>query len=354
MRIRTTLILIGLFGNVVLALSLIFLYGYRENIQRSYSSESLVSTYESAWFQTLETSFDAISAWLPQTGERGNFWDPETEIFPEEELSSPDDDYRNPLIQFIVDKNIGESGYLLDLMFEFDLDEGNLSFVKAYYPDGKRFYCSSAFDLSGVDACNPNAKPEYLNDLDKYLNDASSRPRRSLQTITDISGSEISTLNQIMAFPVKAFSRDAEAIIVLGIDIRKSMETFGDEFELVTAVQTQEGVISLGDDYASFESDLGSYETTNYGITNLKAHVDKANLNLRDQGNRTSARDASLGSSITLLPLSSYLSSDKAQFFIFRNEKESIEQENTILVRTRCGHEQHDYECLKLHSQKKV
>ena len=59
------------------------------------------------------------------------------------------------------------------------------------------------------------------------------------------------------------------------------METFGDEFELVTAVQTQEGVISLGDDYASFESDLGSYETTNYGITNLKAHVDKANLNLR-------------------------------------------------------------------------
>ena len=38
-----------------------------------------------------------------------------------------------------------------------------------------------------------------------------------------------------------------------------------------------------------------------------------------------------MGSSITLLPLSSYLSSDKAQFFIFRNEKESIEQENTIL-----------------------
>ena len=70
MRIRTTLILIGLFGNVVLALSLIFLYGYREKIFKDlYSSESLVSTYESAWFQTLETSFDAISAWLPQTGE---------------------------------------------------------------------------------------------------------------------------------------------------------------------------------------------------------------------------------------------------------------------------------------------
>ena len=42
----------------------------------------------------------------------------------------------------------------------------------------------------------------------------------------------------MMAFPVKAFSRNAEAIIVMGIDVRKSMETFGDEFELVTAVQT--------------------------------------------------------------------------------------------------------------------
>ena len=42
--------------------------------------------------------------------------------------------------------------------------------------------------------------------------------------IEDSSGSEISTLNQIMAFPVRAFSRDAEAIIILGIDIRKSME----------------------------------------------------------------------------------------------------------------------------------
>ena len=89
--------------------------------------------------------------------------------------------------------------------------------------------------------------------------------------------------------------------------------------------------LSLGDDYASFETDLGSYETTNYGISNLKAHVDKANVNLNDFGNRTSARDASLGSSITLLPLSSYLSSDKAQFFIFRNEKASIDQENSIL-----------------------
>ena len=142
MRIRTVLIGIGLAGNLLLALSLFFLFNYRDTTQKSFANESLVSTYEAAWFQTLETSIDAISAWLPVTGERGNYWDPENPIYPEEELSSPDDSFANPLIQFITDKNIGEAGYLLDLMFEFDLDEGNLSFIKAYYPNGQRFYCS--------------------------------------------------------------------------------------------------------------------------------------------------------------------------------------------------------------------
>ena len=134
-----------------------------------------------------------------------------------------------------------------------------------------------------------------------------------------------------MAFPIKAFSRNAEAIIVMGVDVRKSMETFGDEFELVTAVQTEEGIISLGDDYARYESGLELDETSNFGITNIKGHVDKANANLEEFGNRTSTRDSDLGSLITLLPLSSYLSSDKAQLFIFRDESESIAQENAIL-----------------------
>ena len=72
-------------------------------------------------------------------------------------------------------------------------------------------------------------------------------------------------------------------------------------------------------------------ETSNFGITNIKGHVDKANSNLEEFGNRTSTRDSDLGSLITLLPLSSYLSSDKAQLFIFRDESESIAQENAIL-----------------------
>ena len=331
MRIRTVLIGIGLAGNLLLALSLFFLFNYRDATQRDFANESLVSTYEAAWFQTLETSFDSISTWLPITGERGTFWDPENPIYPEEELSSEEHTYANPLIQFVVDKNISEAGYLLDLMFEFDLDEGDLSFIKAYYPSGQRFYCSSALDLSGIDPCNPLSENEYDDNLEEFLADASKRPRRFLQKIKDSSGEKISTLNQMMAFPIKAFSRNAEAIIVMGIDVRKSMETFGDEFELVTAIQSEEGIISLGEDYARYESGLELDESANFGITNIKGHVDQANLNLEEFGNRTSTRDGKLGSLITLLPLSSYLSSDKAQLFIFRDESESIAQENLIL-----------------------
>ena len=128
-----------------------------------------------------------------------------------------------------------------------------------------------------------------------------------------------------MAFPIKAFSNSAEAVMVMGIDIRKSLETFGDEFELVSAVRTPEGVISLGEDYARYESALNNEESDSFGNENeLSAFVKKAEIYLSEYGNRSNIRDGELGSSITLLPLSSYLSAEKAQFYIFKDESASL------------------------------
>ena len=128
------------------------------------------------------------------------------------------------------------------------------------------------------------------------INDASRRPRRTLSTIIDTSGEEISTLNQSMAFPIKAFSNNAEAVMVMGIDIRKSLETFGDEFELISAVRTPEGVISLGDDYARYESALNNEEAETFGSDNdLSAFVNKAEFYLSEYGNRSNIRDGELG-----------------------------------------------------------
>ena len=84
MPIRLQLLLFGVIGNVLVAAIFIFSCGYRENIQEDSSNESLLTLYESAWYQTYNKSFDVMSKWLPVTGENASFWDPDSEIFLDE------------------------------------------------------------------------------------------------------------------------------------------------------------------------------------------------------------------------------------------------------------------------------
>ena len=72
---------------------------------------------------------------------------------------------------------------------------------------GRDFYCSSALDLSGIDACSPQAKNEYDDNLDEFLIDAGKRPRRFLQKIVDSSGEKISTLKPNDGLPDKGFQQ---------------------------------------------------------------------------------------------------------------------------------------------------
>ena len=80
MPIRLQLLLFGVIGNVLVAAIFIFSFGYRENIQEDSSNESLLTLYESAWYQTYNKSFDVMSKWLPVTGENASFWNPDSEI----------------------------------------------------------------------------------------------------------------------------------------------------------------------------------------------------------------------------------------------------------------------------------
>ena len=84
MPIRLQLLLFGVIGNVLVAAIFIFSFGYRENIQEDSSNESLLTLYESAWYQTYNKSFDVMSKWLPVSGENASFWDPDSEIFLDE------------------------------------------------------------------------------------------------------------------------------------------------------------------------------------------------------------------------------------------------------------------------------
>ena len=324
MPIRLQLLLFGVIGNVLVAAIFIFSFGYRENIQEDSSNESLLTLYESAWYQTYNKSFDVMSKWLPVTGENASFWDPDSEIFLDEVNSS--NLYTNPLLDTISADRIGDAQYLIELFFEEELDYGNLSYVMAYFPSGERIYCGSALDLLGVDPCSPAARPDFFSYLDSFLKDSSSRPRQSIVKIKDKDEEQASTLNQALSFPVKV-EGETLAVIALGVDIRKGLEVFEDEFEVRTAINTDSGLISLNDYYQQF----GDAEDDLFDIENFNKLTDKASLFKAINGSRHSEKDTELGTSVTLLPLSTFLSADEAQLFIFKDERENILRAANVL-----------------------
>ena len=324
MPIRLQLLLFGVIGNVLVAAIFIFSFGYRENIQEDSSNESLLTLYESAWYQTYNKSFDVMSKWLPVTGENASFWDPDSEIFLDEVDSS--NIYTNPLLDTISADRIGDAQYLIELFFEEELDYGNLSYVMAYFPSGERIYCGSALDLLGVDPCSPAARPDFFSYLDSFLQDASSRPRQSIVKIKDKNEEQASTLNQALSFPIKV-EGETLAVIALGVDIRKGLEVFEDEFEVRTAINTDSGLISLNDYYQQF----GDTEDDLFDIENFNRLTDKATSFKAAKGSRHSEKDTELGTSVTLLPLSTFLSADEAQLFIFKDERENILRAANVL-----------------------
>ena len=324
MPIRLQLLLFGVIGNVLVAAIFIFSFGYRENIQEDSSNESLLTLYESAWYQTYNKSFDVMSKWLPVTGENASFWDPDSEIFLDEVDSS--NNYTNPLLDTISADRIGDAQYLIELFFEEELDYGNLSYVMAYFPSGARIYCGSALDLLGVDPCSPAARPDFFSYLDSFLQDASSRPRQSIVKIKDKNEEQASTLNQALSFPIK-IEGETLAVIALGVDIRKGLEVFEDEFEVRTAINTDSGLISLNDYYQQF----GDTEDDLFDIENFNKLTDKAASFKAVNGSRHSEKDTELGTSVTLLPLSTFLSADEAQLFIFKDERENILRAANVL-----------------------
>jgi len=300
MPIRLQLLLFGVIGNILVAAIFIFSFGYRENIQEN------------------------SSKWLPITGENASFWEPDSEIFIDEVASS--NIYTNPLLDTISADRIGDAQYLIELFFEEELDYGNLSYVMAYFPSGERIYCGSALDLLGVDPCSPSARPDFFSFLDSFLQDASSRPRQSIVRIKDKNEEQASTLNQALSFPVTVEGQTL-AVIALGVDIRKGLEVFEDEFEVRTAINTDSGLISLNDYYQQF----GDTDDDLFDIDNFNKLTDKAATFKIVNGSRHSEKDTELGTSITLLPLSTFLSADEAQLFIFKDERENILRAANVL-----------------------
>ena len=117
------------------------------------------------------------------------------------------------------------------------------------------------------------------------------------------------------------------AVIALGVDIRKGLEVFEDEFEVRTAISTDSSLISLNDYYQQF----GDTEDDLFDIDNFNKLTDKASAFKAIYGSRHSEKDTELGTSVSLLPLSTFLSADEAQLFVFKDERENILRAANVL-----------------------
>ena len=324
MPIRLQLLLFGVIGNLLVAAIFVFSFGYRENIQQESSNESLLTLYDAAWYQTYNNSFESMSKWQPVFGANASYWQPDSEIYMDEVASSGN--YTNPFLDTISAKRIGDAQYIIELFFEEELDFGYLSYVMAYFPTGERIYCGSALDLSGIDPCSPTARPDFFVNIDSFLKDVSTRPRQNIVKVADTSQKQSATLNQGLSFPIKV-EGETLAIIILGVDIRKSLEIFEDEFEVKTAIKTPQNLISLDDYFTNFSGENDSI----FDVENFDSLTSKAEVFRNNNGSRFSTQDTELGTSITLLPLSSYLSADQAQLFIFKDERENILRATNVL-----------------------
>jgi len=327
MSIRLQLLLFVVVGYLLVTIVFYFSTDSRDSIQEDAAGESLVVLYESAWYQTFNSTYESMASWLPGFGEKGDIWDPDDETFIDEVDASGS--YLNPIFNTIENRSLGDLQYLIEYIFEEELDDGELSFVMAYFPNGQRFYCGSALDLLGIDACSPKARPEFFSYLDSHIKDISERPRQSTLKILDVDENETATLNQTYSFPIKV-NQETFANIILGVDVRKAIEIFEDEFEVRTGIKTPEGLISLEEDYSS--DDFSS--ESRFGIENYSEIVKKANALMIQNGSRHSSKDTDLGASITLIPLSTYLSSDQAELFIFKDEKLAMERASEVLARS--------------------
>ena len=84
MSIRLQLLSFVVVGYLLMAIVFFFATETRDDISDDAASESLVILYESSWYQIYNNTYEAMSRWLPGTGDKGNYWNPDDEALVDE------------------------------------------------------------------------------------------------------------------------------------------------------------------------------------------------------------------------------------------------------------------------------
>ena len=111
MSIRLQLLLFVVVGYLLMVAVFFFSNQTRDDIKDEAANESLVILYESAWYQTYNNTYEIMSKWLPGTGDKGNYWDPDEETLNDEVDS--EGAYYNPIFNTIESRSLGDLASLI-------------------------------------------------------------------------------------------------------------------------------------------------------------------------------------------------------------------------------------------------
>ena len=323
MKIKTRLI--GLIMIGILSLFGASFYSAQElnSANRDYSAQESIIAHSSAWISNMDVEFtDKLYVYDPIYGGEQNvqFWDYSSE----DPFLTGDPD--NPLFLAFQEKD-GDSIYdLLSHVFLGPIESEQLTFAIAYDNRGLQLYCESSLFVIGVDPCSESASPDYFLNFGAFVRSLENGSSRRIVQITDLDEEKPVSINDTLSFALLDESESAVGIIVLGRNVTESLEVFGENFEIQTALVVGGEALTVGDYYE-------------------EERAEDLTLLIRDSLSYANATDSyeysyineSLGARISSIPLSKSIRASELRILLFDDQSELLntlkksEQESMLI-----------------------
>ena len=323
MKIKTRLI--GLIMIGILSLFGASFYSAQElnSANRDYSAQESIIAHSSAWISNMDVEFtDKLYVYDPLYGGEQNvqFWDYSSE----DPFLTGDPD--NPLFLAFQEKD-GDSIYdLLSHVFLGPIESEQLTFAIAYDNRGLQLYCESSLFVIGVDPCSESASPDYFLNFGAFVRSLENGSSRRIVQITDLDEEKPVSINDTLSFALLDESESAVGIIVLGRNVTESLEVFGENFEIQTALVVGGEALTVGDYYEEErEEDLTLLIRDSLSYANATDSYEYSYIN------------ESLGARISSIPLSKSIRASELRILLFDDQSELLttlkksEQESMLI-----------------------
>jgi serine phosphatase RsbU (regulator of sigma subunit) len=310
MKIKTRIIGIIMIG--IISLFGVSFYSSQElnSANRDYSAQESIIAHSSAWISNMDVEFtDKLFVYDPVDGSEQNlpYWD-----------YSSEDPFRtgdtgNPLFDAIEAKD-GDTIYdLLSSVFLDPIDSEQLTFAIAYDNRGLQLYCESTLFVLGVDPCSESASPDYFLNFGSFVRSLENGSSRRVVQITDVDEEKPVSINDTLSFALLDESGSAAGVVVIGRNITESLEIFGENFEVQTALVVGGEALTVGDYYDEERAeDLILLIRDSLSYANATSSYEYSYIN------------EALGARISSIPLSKSIRASELRILLFDDQSELL------------------------------